>query len=160
MFLSYEGVSRYDLVRGLDGSGPLLDGKSDLSGKTRGTALPRVLIVDDERLIADTLTQIFNMHGFDAFCAYSGVDALHLAESFRPDYLLADVMMPKLNGIDLAMAMERKIPNLKVLLFSGQASTTASMHAQQIGDQGFTIAAKPMHPEELVQKLRTVQPRF
>src|SRR6187402_1568739 len=107
MLLCCETNSIYGLLQGPDGTGPIPNGSYSHTGERRDVRLPRVLVVDDERLIADTVAKILNLHGFDAFCSYNGEDALQLAKSFRPDYLLSDVMMPKLNGVDLAMAMER-----------------------------------------------------
>ncbi len=119
----------------------------------------RVLVVDDERLIADTVAQILNIHGYDAFSAYSGTEALKLAESFRPDYLLTDVMMPVINGIDLALSIEKLVPNVKVLLFSGQAGTNALLQRRHIDGTHFPIVAKPIHPERLVEALSELKPR-
>jgi DNA-binding response OmpR family regulator len=159
MYQQCETVAKHNLQHKPDRVGFHENGDTSQHSSGKAVTLPRVLVVDDERLIADTITQILNMHGFDAFCTYGGEEALHLAESFRPDYLLTDVMMPKLNGIDLAIAMERLFPSLKVLLFSGQAGATAAMQWQRASGTTFAVVAKPIHPEKLVMKLRTLQPR-
>ena len=116
----------------------------------------RVLVVDDERLIADTVAQILNIHGYDAFVAYDGHEALKLAEGYRPDFLLSDVMMPVMNGIDLAVAVERMLPSIKVLLFSGQAGTNALLQRTNVD---FTLEAKPIHPEKLLRVLERLGSR-
>lgn len=110
----------------------------------------RVLVVDDERLIADTVAQILNIHGYDAFTAYGAKDALKMAESFFPDFLLSDVMMPGTNGIELAMAVQELLPTVKVLLFSGQAGTSQLIEQSNMT---FTLVAKPIHPDRLLQVL-------
>ena len=110
----------------------------------------RVLVVDDERLIADTVAQILNIHGYDAFTAYGANDALTMAESFFPDFLLSDVMMPGKNGIELAVAMQEMLPAVKVLLFSGQAGTSQLVEQS---DMTFTLVAKPIHPDRLLKVL-------
>ena len=157
MLENCETASRFGQVRHPAGAEYPLNSDDDRSGPRPETSLPRVIVVDDEHLIADTVAQILNVHGFDAFCVYSGEEALHLAKRFRPDYLLADVMMPKLNGIDLAIAMETIFPSLKVLLFSGQTEVTAAMQRQKASGSRFAVVAKPIHPEKLVQKLRSLQ---
>ena len=110
----------------------------------------RVLVVDDERLIADTVVQILNIHGYDAFGAYSAAEALKLAENFMPDYLLSDVMMPGTNGIDLAVAVQEMLPAVLVLLFSGQAGTSQLIENRNLP---FALEAKPIHPEKLIKTL-------
>jgi CheY-like chemotaxis protein len=151
----------FDIVRASDGSHlpPPADGfHADTVGEA-ATPVGRVLVVDDERLIADTVAQILNLHGYDAFTAYGGPEALKLAERFRPDYLLTDVMMPVMNGLDLARAVEEILPSVKVLLFSGQAGTSALLQRQRVGDSHYNIVAKPIHPDKLVETLRNLRPR-
>lgn len=113
----------------------------------------RVLVVDDERLIADTVAQILNIHGYDAFTAYGAKDALKMAESFFPDFLVSDVMMPGTNGIELAAAVQKMQPKVKILLFSGQAGTSQLVEQS---DMQFMLVAKPIHPDRLLQVLETL----
>src|ERR1700729_3989612 len=82
---------------------------------------PRVLVVDDEKLIADTTCQILDGAGFHAQAAYDGWAALDIAGKFRPDYLLTDVLMPRMNGVELAIAIIKMSPATRIVLFSGQA---------------------------------------
>ena len=67
------------------------------------TTKPKVLVADDERVIADTLAMILNQSGFEARAVYSGERALELAATLKPDMLISDVIMADLNGIDAAM---------------------------------------------------------
>ena len=64
---------------------------------------PKVLVVDDERVIADTLAMILNQSGFQARAVYSGENAVEMASSYEPDMLITDVIMADLNGIDAAI---------------------------------------------------------
>ena len=73
---------------------------------------PRVLVVDDERVIADTLSAILSKHGFAVMTAYSGATALDLARVTPPDLLISDVAMPEMNGIE---ATERGILGLSAM---------------------------------------------
>ena len=84
---------------------------------------PKVLVVDDERVIADTLAMILNQSGFQARAVYSGENALEMAATYEPDMLIADVIMADLNGIDAAIQIRALLPRIKILLFSGQAAT-------------------------------------
>jgi DNA-binding response OmpR family regulator len=82
---------------------------------------PKVLVVDDERVIADTLAMILNQSGFDARAVYSGEKAVEMASTFAPDMLITDVIMADLNGIDAAIMIRAIVPKIKILLFSGQS---------------------------------------
>jgi DNA-binding NtrC family response regulator len=82
-----------------------------------------VLIVDDERVIADTLSIILSRSGFSTMTAYDGESALELARAVYPDLLVSDVVMPEMTGVELAIAVTETVPGCKVLLFSGQATT-------------------------------------
>ena len=83
-------------------------------------SLPKVLVVDDERRIVDTLTEILQMAGFQVVAAYDGWEALEAAVRFQPDYVLSDVLMPRMNGVELAIAIRKKYLDARILLFSGQ----------------------------------------
>jgi CheY-like chemotaxis protein len=115
---------------------------------------PRVLIADDERVIADTLAMILNQSGFEARAAYSGEKALELAVSFAPDMLISDVIMADLNGIEAAIRMKTLLPKIKILLFSGQAATADLLDKARKQGYEFEILAKPVHPQDLLNKLR------
>ena len=73
---------------------------------------PKVLVVDDERVIADTLAMILNQSGFDARPVYSGERALEMATTFAPDMLITDVIMDDLNGIDAAIRIRAQLPQI------------------------------------------------
>jgi CheY-like chemotaxis protein len=114
---------------------------------------PRVLVVDDERLIADTMAEILEGAGFQAATAYDGWSALQVADIVQPDYLLSDVLMPRMNGVDLAIAIRKMYPAARILLFSGQAGITEILRAAQNQGFQFELIAKPIHPLSLIARL-------
>ena len=118
------------------------------------TTKPKVLVADDERVIADTLAMILNQSGFDARAVYSGEKALELVPAFEPDMLISDVIMADLNGIDAAIRIRALLPGLKVLLFSGQAATADLLEKARAQGYEFEILAKPVHPQDLLNRLR------
>jgi len=63
---------------------------------------PKVLVADDEKVIANTLAVILNRSGFIARAVYSGENAIEMAESFLPDMLISDVFMTGITGIEAA----------------------------------------------------------
>jgi CheY-like chemotaxis protein len=115
---------------------------------------PKVLVVDDERVIADTLAMILNQSGFEARAVYSGEKAVEQASSFKPDMLITDVIMADLNGIDAAIMIRALLPNIKILLFSGQAATADLLEKARAKGYEFEILAKPVHPQDLLSRLQ------
>ncbi len=116
---------------------------------------PRVLVVDDERVIADTLAIILNQNGFEATAVYTGTAAVDRARSSRPDLVISDVIMPDMNGIEAAIQIRQILPGCKILLFSGQAATADLLEKARAQGHEFEILAKPVHPQDLLAKLST-----
>jgi DNA-binding response OmpR family regulator len=114
---------------------------------------PVVLIVDDEQVIANTLSIILSKNGFTVMTAYSGKAALELARITPPDLLITDVAMPGMNGIELAITMIQLISDCKVLLFSGQASTVDLLDEARHAGHDFTLILKPVHPTDLLRRI-------
>jgi len=115
---------------------------------------PKVLIADDEKLIADTLALILNQGGFVARAVYTCQNALEVAPAFQPDMLVSDVLMADRNGVDAAIQMRKILPDIRVFLLSGQAATTEMIARSKASDLGFEVLIKPVHPQELIRKLQ------
>jgi DNA-binding NtrC family response regulator len=138
-----------EFVRDLLGDKPHI-----AEAKEARPARPRVLVVDDERLIADTCAKILDDAGFYAKTAYDGWKALEMVAEFQPDYLITDVLMPRMNGVDLAISVSRMLPAVKVLLFSGQAGISGVLLEGRAQGYEFELIAKPIHPTKLIEHLR------
>jgi CheY-like chemotaxis protein len=113
-----------------------------------------VLVVDDERLIADTICEILSEHGFAAFKAYSGEEAVRLSQVLQPDIVLSDVLMPQMSGIQMAITIREALPATRIVLFSGQATTAELLRQAAAAGHRFELLAKPIHPEELVRRIK------
>jgi len=116
---------------------------------------PKVLVADDERVIADTLAIILNQSGFEATAVYTGEKAVEMAKTLQPDMLISDVIMTDLNGIDAAIKIREILPACKILLFSGQAATADLLDRARGQGHEFEILAKPVHPQDLLARLRS-----
>ncbi len=116
---------------------------------------PRVLVADDEQVIANTLAIILNQAGFEAKAVYSGETAVESLEEFQPNMLISDVIMTGMTGIEAAIKVRAKLPNCKILLFSGQAATADLLEKARAQGHEFEILAKPVHPTDLLAKLRS-----
>jgi CheY-like chemotaxis protein len=117
-------------------------------------SLPKILVVDDERRIADTLSEILELAGFHVMVAYDGWEAIEQAARFHPDYLLSDVLMPRMNGVELAIAIRKMYPAARILLFSGQAGISNILLDGQRQGFEFELVAKPIHPTKLIELLK------
>jgi DNA-binding NtrC family response regulator len=116
-----------------------------------GTTGSKVLIVDDERTIADTLAMIFSQRGYETRAAYSAEDALEIVVQWPADLALLDVVLPKMHGIDLAILLTEKLPRCHTLLFSGQSLTVDLLSEAEKKGYTFAILAKPVHPSLLLE---------
>jgi DNA-binding NtrC family response regulator len=116
----------------------------------------RIFVVDDEIIIASTLATILQRSGFEAVSFTDPLEALEAARTNAPDLLITDVVMPGLSGIDLAISLKELIPKCKVLLFSGQAATANLLQAAQSKGYDFELLSKPIHPADLLKKIKKV----
>jgi DNA-binding response OmpR family regulator len=121
---------------------------------------PLILVVDDESVIADTLAAILSRSGYAAMAAYDAEEALESALVTPPEMLITDVILPRMNGIELAITMRRIFPDCKILLFSGQAAAADLLAPARSSGHRFTMLGKPIHPSELLahvsENLRSV----
>jgi CheY-like chemotaxis protein len=113
----------------------------------------KILVVDDERVIAETLTIILNQAGFEARAVFSGESAVNSLDDFKPNLLLSDVMMSGMTGIEAAMITRTKLPLCKILLFSGQAATSDLLESARERGHEFEVLTKPIHPTDLLTKI-------
>jgi CheY-like chemotaxis protein len=120
-----------------------------------GSPKSKVLVADDEQVIANTLAIILNQAGFEAKAVYSGEKAIEALDTFAPDMLISDVIMTGMTGIQAAILTREKLPKCKILLFSGQAATADLLEKARADGHEFEILAKPVHPTDLLAKLRS-----
>ena len=125
-----------------------------ISGLMGSESMPQVLVVDDAKIVADTLTQILNQNGFQALAAYSGEEALQLASVQRFDHLVSDVVMDGMNGIEAAIAVCSLLPKCTILLMSGNNDTARLLSEAEGRGHRFDILPKPVHPLAILDKLR------
>src|ERR1700733_7174539 len=129
-------------------------GDPDESRHTDQTRKLKIIVIDDEPVIAETVVEILNHEGFEATAASSGTSAIELARTVRPDVVLSDVIMPALNGVETGIRIREIVPNCKIILFSGQAATVDLIEKAHRQGHRFEILAKPIKPEQLVSVIR------
>ncbi len=112
-----------------------------------------VMIVDDERVIADTLGAIFRASGYTVLTAYDGAEALEKSEGQQVDS--ADHGRDDAgDGRDRsgAIALRAAMPKCRVLLFSGQAATMDLLKGARLAGHDFDVLSKPVHPKEMLAR--------
>jgi CheY-like chemotaxis protein len=128
-----------------------------VSNDSKGpSAIPKskIVVADDEPLVAVTLREILVDEGFEVVTVADGNAAVQAAQAMRPDLVLTDVMMPKMNGIEAAKAIKRFLPDCRIILLSGQAATGALLKQAHEEGHDFEIVTKPIKPETLLEILR------
>lgn len=113
----------------------------------------RIFVVDDERRIADTLAIILRNSGHEARAFYDAESALHQFDLLCPELLISDVVMPGMNGVQLAILIRERFPECRILLFSGQASTVNILKMAGNREHKFELLEKPIHPAELLARV-------
>jgi len=117
----------------------------------------KILVMDDERVVADSLAQILELFGYEASAVYDPVQALEWLSSHACDVLISDVVVPgHMSGIDLAIQISALFPKCKVVLISGNNSTAELILAAQQRGHLFELLAKPVHPTVILERLKVI----
>jgi CheY-like chemotaxis protein len=119
-----------------------------------GVRKVKIIVIDDEPVIAETVAEILKDEGYEAVFVASGDSAIELARAIKPDIVLSDVIMPGINGIETAIQIRAIAPSCKIILFSGQAETVDLLDTAHAQGHDFQIIAKPIKPEALLSVLR------
>jgi CheY-like chemotaxis protein len=123
----------------------------------REITMQRILVVDDDRLVADTLALIFVKSGFDATTAYSADQALESARVFNPNLLLCDVTMPGRDGLALVCDVARELPSCRIIVLTGFYSNLNSVREQSNKlARPVGILTKPCQPADLLREATTM----
>src|SRR5688572_16972623 len=113
--------------------------------------LLRVLVVDDNRDIADTTAELMRVVGFEAVACYGGLAALDLAAAFQPEVCLVDLNMPEMDGDELGRQIRDRAGGLPVVLVAVSAIDDAGSR-RRTSDAGFRLhLVKPVNTHDLVR---------
>jgi DNA-binding NtrC family response regulator len=117
----------------------------------------RVLVVDDDVRIADSLVKILIATGHEAVAAYSAEAAMKIAEKLNPEAVITDVVMGPVSGIELTNHIREHYPGCRVLLFSGYASTRAFTEAFLTRGSSVQFLPKPVNPNLILEFLASCE---
>jgi CheY-like chemotaxis protein len=117
-----------------------------------------ILVVDDERSVADTLAAILQLAGYSSTAVYSGEEGLQFLQSVCPALILTDVVMPGMDGVEFAVQARTRCPGARILLISGNAATLKIVESARRRGYCFELLAKPVPPRELLAKVASLLP--
>jgi CheY-like chemotaxis protein len=113
----------------------------------------RVLVIDDDHLVADTLRLVFSTNGFESEVCYSAAEALKLAKSFSPELLLCDVTLQGEDGLQLAAQVFRELPECQMIMLTAYLTKSASLEVEALRrTHPVKVLNKPCRPEVLIQE--------
>jgi len=115
---------------------------------------PCIFVVDDEEEIAKMFAVVLQMNLFNAVPYFDPLEALEAAKQSAPDYLLTDVVMPGMSGVELAIAVKAVAPGCKMLIISGQIEAEELIAKAKAEGHELTLMQKPIHPTKMVELIR------
>ena len=116
--------------------------------------MPRIMTVDDSRLVRSIITASLGEHGFDTIEAENGEEALSLLEQNKIDLVLLDVMMPVMDGPGFLAALRDKGNELPVILLTSKTETSIIAQCMKFGIEDYIV--KPVKTEELCTKVSRI----
>ncbi|MDP9329906.1 MAG: response regulator transcription factor [Actinomycetota bacterium] len=124
------------------------------ASKTSTSGSTRVLVVDDEPAIADLVSTALRYEGFEVEIAGDGNEVLSAVESFRPELIVLDVMLPDLDGFEVKRRLTDRANTVPVLFLTARDATEDKVRGLSIG--GDDYVTKPFSIEELVARIRAI----
>jgi class 3 adenylate cyclase len=113
----------------------------------------KILVIDDEVMVADVSRSTLTNVGHEIFCAYSGEQAVELSMALRFDLAIIDAMLPGMNGIETFEVIKQSCPHMKGILVSGDLTVKMAIEAM---DKGFSrVLTKPVQAGNLVRAVQT-----
>ena len=118
----------------------------------------RILLVDDEKDLLELVKVRLEANGFDVMTARDGLEALEKARGEKPDLVILDVMLPKLNGYEVCTLLKQdpRYQNIPIVLFT--AKTQEEDEKTGVGCGANAYVRKPFQPQELLDKIRSLLP--
>ncbi len=113
--------------------------------------MKKILIVDDEQDIVESLKFVLETADFTCYCAYNGEDGLRLAKEIVPDLIILDVMMPKINGYKISRLLkyDAKYKNIPILMVTARSQEEDKLIGEETGADEYIT--KPFELDEVVK---------
>ncbi len=117
--------------------------------------MKKILIVDDEQDIVESLKFVLESNDYTCYCAYNGEDGLRLAKEIVPDLMILDVMMPKINGYKISrlLKFDSKYKNIPILMVTARSQNEDKLIGEETGADEYIT--KPFEIDEVVNKVNS-----
>jgi DNA-binding response OmpR family regulator len=148
------GSARWDVVFLNPDAGDWGKGRPGNASMAGNGTINKILIVDDEPPIADTLALILRSRGYEVKAVYSAEEAIETIAVWAPQLAIVDVMLPLMNGIDLSIVLKANHAGCEILLFSGQPDTGPLLEEALRKGHRFEVLTKPLHPGFLLERVQ------
>lgn len=114
----------------------------------------RILVVDDEKDLVEMLTIRLEANDYEVFVAYDGQEGLDKARALKPDLIILDLMLPKLDGYKVCrmLKFDEKYKQIPIILFSARAQESDVRLGKEVGADDYLT--KPFEPEILLAKIK------
>ena len=114
----------------------------------------RVLVVEDDEVIAEFVQLELEHRGLSVCCAYDGLSGLEAAEEFDPSVIILDIMLPKLDGVGVLRELRRRGNSVPVIMLTARDTPADKVHSLDLGADDYLT--KPFNNEELLARLRAL----
>ncbi len=113
----------------------------------------RVLVVDDEAMVTEVVGRYLQREGFDVDLATDGEDALRLAREHRPDLIVLDLMLPKIDGLEVCRSIRRD-SDVPIIMLTAKGEEMDRIVGLELGADDYVV--KPFSPRELLARIKAV----
>ncbi len=115
--------------------------------------MKKILIVDDEQDIVESLKFVLEVSGYTCYTAYNGEDGLKLAKELLPDLIILDVMMPKINGYKISRLLkyDNKYKDIPIIMLTARSQTEDKLIGEETGVNEYIT--KPFELDQIVKKV-------
>jgi DNA-binding response OmpR family regulator len=116
----------------------------------------RILVVDDEMQLVDMVKMRLEANGYSVISAYDGQDGLDKARKERPDLIILDLMLPKIDGYKVCrmLKFDEKYKNIPIILFTARAQQEDEKLGKEVGADAYIT--KPFEPQVLLDKIKSL----
>lgn len=117
--------------------------------------MKKILIVDDEQDIVETLKFMLETQGYECFCAYEGETGLNMAKEIMPDLIILDVMMPKINGYKISRLLkyDNKYKNIPIIMITARSQDGDKTIGEETGVDEYIT--KPFEIDFVIERVKS-----